>query len=934
MAQYLNTGDDPGNIKWKQIKTNDYQIIFPEGYEENAKKIANTLSFLYVSGSRTLDHYPKKISVILHTHTSVSNGMVSWAPRRIELYSNPNQTMSPMDWFDQLIVHEFRHVVQMDKIDSEMPRLIRFLFGEHSAALIAGLYLPFWFLEGDAVVTETLLTHSGRGRLPSFLMLTKAQVLENGLYSFEKATLGSYKDFVPNRYHFGYWFLSESRRQYGDKLWADVVRNIAKRPLSITPMNKIIREKTNFTKNKLYKSVFNSLSESWQKEQNNNIISNYEPVSPKLRGYNSYLYTHAMPDSSFIALKKSRKDIDRIVKVNNSKEKVLFTPGQVTEESFSITKNYSIRAEVKPHARWTHSSSSRIIVQNLVDKKKINYYYPTFLSSPVISPNFKYFAAVENDINNQYRLSVFDLKTGKYVKCFRTKNNHYFTTLEWNSSSDTIFFVGISKDGNYLAQVDINSGKIERLTQTSFHNIKNPMYKNGHIYYVSAQTGIDNIFCLNLKNGNVQQVTSVKYGADYPTINNDMLYFSNYTEKGFEVAKMRISDSSNIMQDTVHYHLVEDVSLQEDGVYNFKNVPDKNYKIKPYSKFNLFNFHSWGPVYVDADNYEIKPGVSLLSQNKLGTATSQFGYIYDPSNQTDEFVGKFRYSGLFPIFSATVGYGKEKTNIWVVNQEKDTLLKKINWHELSTEFNISIPLTFNRGKYNFSILPEIGYNYLKIYHGPDTPQSYNYRGHYHSLNYRLLLYNRIKMSEFDLIPDWGQSLEIIYKHNPLNNSGMSVNSLLAFKSNLFFPGLAPNHGLRIYNGYQVKEKNNFLTYNNEVRFPRGISAINNYELFTSGIDYMMPLMYPDLNIPGLYYLKRIRSSFFCDFTKVKSQVYNTNGAISSITNNLNSFGVELIADGHFLRLPAPVATGLRTIYLSEKQEFRFEFLLTINFNAL
>ena len=211
IAQYLNTGNDPGYIKWKQIKNNDFQIIFPEGSEKNAKRVADALSHFYLSGARSLDHYPGKISVVLHTHTVVSNGMVSWAPRRMELYTTPNQAMSPMDWLDQLIVHEYRHVVQMDKIDTELPQLIRYLFGEHASALVTGLYLPFWFLEGDAVVTESVLTPSGRGRTPSFLMLTKAQVIENGLFSYDKATLGSYKSFVPDKYHFGYWFLSESR---------------------------------------------------------------------------------------------------------------------------------------------------------------------------------------------------------------------------------------------------------------------------------------------------------------------------------------------------------------------------------------------------------------------------------------------------------------------------------------------------------------------------------------------------------------------------------------------------------------------------------------------------------------------------------------------------------------------------------------------------
>ena len=937
VAQYYSTGSDPGYIKWNQINTNNFQIIFPEDYEKNAMKVADILSHFYISGSRSLDHYPKKISVVLHTHTAFSNGLVSWAPRRVELYGTPNQTMSPMDWLDQLIVHEYRHVVQMDKIDSELPKLIKFLFGEQASALVAGLYLPFWFLEGDAVVTESVMTNSGRGRLPSFLMLMKAQALEKGIYSYDKATLGSYKDFVPDRYNFGFWFLTESRRQYGDKLWADVVHNIARKPFSITPMNKVLKERTGMRKNMLYHNTFNNLVNNWKSEINSISLSSHKNITPISRGYINYIYTQAQTDSSFIAIKKRRGDIDRVVEVKNFKEKVLFTPGQIIEESFSVTGNYSIRAEMVPHVRWTHGNYSRIIVQNLTNNKKSKYYYYTNLSSPAISPNLMYYTAVETDFNNKYYLSVFDLNTGKYLKRFVTKDNHYFTTPSWNSSSDTIFFVGINRDGNYLGMIDINSGKIQELTQPSYHNIKNPEYYNGNVYYVSGQTGINNIFGLNLNNNNVRQITSVKYGADHPSIVNDQLYFSNYMADGFKVAKMNITDSFNIIQDTVRYYNVEVVSLQEDSIFIFKNLPEHKYDIKPYSKFkHLFNTHSWGPIYVDADNYEVHPGVSFLSQNKLGTAISQFGYLYDPSNETGKFIGKFNYSGLFPVFSANVEYGNRKTNIRVINQQ-DTLIQKIKWHELSADFDISVPFLFNPGKYNLSVVPEIKYNYVKILHSSNTPQNYAYRGYYHSLSYKLLLYNRIRMAGLDIVPDWGQSLELIYRHSPSTSGGsaMSVNSLAAVNSFLYFPGFKPNHGLRIYNGYQTKEKNSLLTFSDEVRLPRGIGSINNFELYTMGTDYITPLSYPDISIiPGLYYLKRLRSSLFYDFSMVRSSIYNMKGEImGAITNNFSSCGVELIADGHFLRLAFPVTTGLRSIYIPDNKEFRFEFLLSINFNA-
>ena len=60
--------------------------------------------------------------------------------------------------------------------------------------------LPSWFWEGDAVITETLLSSSGRGRLPSFERGLRTLILSGGEYDYVTAMLGSYAEFVPDYY--------------------------------------------------------------------------------------------------------------------------------------------------------------------------------------------------------------------------------------------------------------------------------------------------------------------------------------------------------------------------------------------------------------------------------------------------------------------------------------------------------------------------------------------------------------------------------------------------------------------------------------------------------------------------------------------------------------------------------------------------------------
>ena len=159
--------------------------------------------------------------------------MVAWAPKRVELYATPPQNDGTQTWLDHLATHEYRHVVQMDDLERGFTQILNTIFGQQATALVVGLYLPLWFMEGDAVCTETVLGESGRGREPEFEQELRAQLLEKGAYSYDKAVLGSYKDYVPNRYNLGYYLVGKSRQHYGDEFWRNTIVRIGESPMKV-----------------------------------------------------------------------------------------------------------------------------------------------------------------------------------------------------------------------------------------------------------------------------------------------------------------------------------------------------------------------------------------------------------------------------------------------------------------------------------------------------------------------------------------------------------------------------------------------------------------------------------------------------------------------------------------------------------------------------
>ena len=137
-AQFVNFGQDRPSIRWRQINTADFQIIYPDFFEREAQKAANIYSRLY-RHANTLQVKTKKISMILHADGGVSNGNVALAPRKSELYTMPSQ--EPNDaWIEHLCTHEFRHVQQFDKVNQGLTHGLYYLFGEIFPIAVVGVY--------------------------------------------------------------------------------------------------------------------------------------------------------------------------------------------------------------------------------------------------------------------------------------------------------------------------------------------------------------------------------------------------------------------------------------------------------------------------------------------------------------------------------------------------------------------------------------------------------------------------------------------------------------------------------------------------------------------------------------------------------------------------------------------------------------------------
>lgn len=943
-AQYFDTGQDPASLKWRQINTANFQLIYPDYYEEQAQILAQKLELVYDFGSYSLKHNPEKISVILHTQTVQSNGLVAYAPKRSEFYTTPRQSIYPQDWLEQLALHEFRHVVQIDKLNSDLPKLIKIILGEQGTALLFGAYLPWWFIEGDAVVTETALGKYGRGRFPSFLMEHQAQVVDKKTFSYDKAYLGSYKDYVPNHYKLGYYLVANSRERYGSDMWEKAIKRVGTKPFSITPFNKALKLETGFGKVELYESIFDSLATGWK-----NIDAQFEgtpatQLSKKNKTYTSYLYKHWLNDDELIAYKTGLNVVPSFVLINkkNGAEKKLITPGIIFEESVSFKGEWIVWAEKIPDLRWSHSGLSRIRIFN-ANTKKMYSVSPEFKAfAPVLSPNLKEVAVVETDFSNHNYLTVYDIASGKMKYRYQTEDNNTLFTPVWLNQHELIFVL-LDPNGKRIAKVNLQNEEQTLFPGTELGEIKQLQISGDSLYFISSYSGKNALYTYNLKSSEVNRLYEPRFDAAYPAIQqNGTITISDYNGNGFRILEFQPENNDPI--NTIapgSWSLANSIQKQEPGIVDFTSIDTTiQYDTEPYNKpKHLFNFHSWAPVFVDPDNYEFLPGVSLMSQNKLGTAFTTLGYKWDTSEKTGHFYGKYTYKGWFPVFDLELTGGKRASQYWLIQEyrdendevvRRDTTLENYKWNETTLSANLRIPLNLSSGAYSRLLQPEVDYQMKHYGKEKSTPDEFN-AGNYHSLSYRLYYYQLLRRSHQDIYPNFGFSVEGNFRHSPWQSDEMG--NLYATASNVYLPGILKNHGIRLYGGIQDKTSGNFFGFSDAVRFPRGWTKIETEQLRSFSLNYAMPLINPDLSIGGLTYLRRISATVFADYANLQGS-YHGGDTPAKFDVDISSYGIELLGDVNFFRFYAPVKIGVRASYLNEREDFGFDFLLSVDFNSL
>jgi len=168
-------------LSWQTAESSHFRIHFHDDEKVLAEHALAVAEDVYKRLTLVFHWIPvAKTEIVLSDEMDMSNGFATPLPsNRMNLYVSPPRSVNSLEdhagWFETLILHEFVHILHIDKAKSG-PDSARDTFGRF-ALLFPNMFMPPWMHEGLATYYETDKNIGiGRGQSSYFQMMMRMEV--------------------------------------------------------------------------------------------------------------------------------------------------------------------------------------------------------------------------------------------------------------------------------------------------------------------------------------------------------------------------------------------------------------------------------------------------------------------------------------------------------------------------------------------------------------------------------------------------------------------------------------------------------------------------------------------------------------------------------------------------------------------------------------
>ena len=907
-AQFYLPGDEPYG-RWMQMETDNYRIVYPAALpQEEAQKYASALEkytpYVGLSAGMTPGQYHwGKMPAILHSYTPWPNGSVAWAPRRIDLYTIPD-AYSPMalPWIDQLVIHEQRHVAQMQFGYRKYLKPINYIVGEMWNGAAAGIFADKTILEGDAVVAETALTESGRGRTAEFLNYYRVAFDNGDWRSWNRWRYGSFKYPTPDHYALGYMMISGIRYFYGLPYFTkDYYDGMLRNPLPLGKLGRASRRMTGYKLKDSFRGTMECYQEQWAREDaENGPYEEREQVSrtPKLETDYSNLID---VNGKLFAIKSGKAQGAELITIDADGTEHRIGPFNPNCSNFAYDENRNrlYWSETLTDARWSLSGESMIRYIDLDNpRKQHDLTHGLRYFTPVPSPDGSRLAAAMYPVEGGSFLVVLNADDGSLL--WHDTCPFQLTETAWMDGF--IYSLGVDEGGIGIWKHPWGGpGEWTPVLAPSHQQVDSMGAEDGWLFFESDRSGLRQFYGLNTGSGKLFQLSNVKYGGTDFTEVGDSVYFVSQAPMGRMLYRKATDWSRQVNYDDLHKWKVADVmSLQEEEIA--KGVAASTYEETPQPKAynqlsHLIKLHSWAPIYFDYDeissmsgdfSYSMASlGATGLFQNDLGNCYGSIGYSAFPTSDGPwRHAGhlKMTYSGLYPMFEAGVDFNETDATQYryqIVYGEKSGYMatrgSDLEMPSLGGYVSTWLPLSQAKGGVTRGIIPKLTYalSNSRFNSGAvemflpsglgvspvlkDVREGHNYI--MQNLGFSLRAYSILSRGSSQVYPRFGIGAELGGGLRPGLTNVLSP-SIYGYVYG-YLPGFTRVQGLKLNVLSQVLLRGKEMFPEGRVSCaPRGLgSAVGRYMAqsgnfqMKAGADYAIPVYVGDIDLFGLAYIR-------------------------------------------------------------------------------
>ncbi len=886
-------GGNPSSTRWNQVNTDTVRVIFPQGFDAKAKRIASVVHYLQKNYSKTIGTSLRKISIVIQDQGLVSNGYVGLGPYRSEFYVTPPQDpfdLGAVSWTDNLAVHEFRHVQQYSNFNKGLAKFASSVFGEEAQALANAAAIPDWFFEGDAVFNETRLTQQGRGTLPSF-MSSYQSVFNNGRnYSYAKMRNGSLRQYVPNHYDLGYLLVAYGRKKYGDDSWRDITADAAAFKPLFYPFQGSFKKHTGAEFNLFVKEAMTYYREQWDLVRKDSV--NWITHTDSNNVIN-YRYPYREANGSLIVLKNSYRAIPAFYRISqNGKEEKIGVRDIGAEDYFSYNNGKIVYTSLQPDTRWGNRDYNKIKLLDVVTKDETTISTHSKYFSPDISHDGNKIVAAESNTLMRSRVVLMNLE-GQLLDSFSAPGI-FFSNPKFTANDQAYYVAGRNDRGEMqLLKNNIDTHTIDTLLAPSNRILGFLNVTGDTLLFSTTYKGRDEIWSIideKIRKGPFRLAT-YQTGLYQAALQGDgRIAVSAFTADGYRLGFMPPQwERVSVKDELTGLYVGSLFTKEERGV--LEQVPAQPFDVSRYPKsFHPFNFHSLRPDY-DNPQYSL----TLYGQNVLNTFQSELAYTYNENEKSHQL----GYSGIFGGTYLQPLVGVNQTWNRTAAYNADTSL---HWNEFTARVGLQLPLNLSGGKqYRYLTLSSTFNVDMVRWTGVAEKlfrnQDFNY------LSSRIAYSGQIQKAVQHIYPHWAQSLVLQYR-NSINN--YTAHQWL-LSGSIYLPGIGTNHSIVLTAAYQGRDTLRQYSFSNNFPFSRGYNAVDFPSMWRFGFNYHLPLAYPDWGMANIVYFQRVRTNLFYDHTEGKS-------LRTGILYPFHTVGAELYFDTKWWN-QHPVTFGVRYSHL-------------------